>query len=431
LAELPGDFPDFEMKKIETNKPLMFEPKPPRVEVKPLKTEAEPKPAEATPPPNDKPSHSKSVVRGTSARLWDTWIHVVPMGLSGFLMYINIQRWYWFEEEPIEFHHNGVKNSLQFGAKLYELLVIASLGTLTLKLLKRRLVQSEVPLGLLTGAYRIGDIPYIFSTPFWKALPACLPLALFIVMNTIIVTLAGPSSAILMVPELDWYPLPNAFSNVESPFYYWHSRATLWPRQLTKAEIGLYDELPNCDGIGEFTSWCPAGGFAELQGWVQSYGSSYLTNHPTFRSQNGNLGRQLASVESIGDVTTDGAVAMTTVSHSILLTISGLLDFIDEKEVETRVDRERANIGSIVGTKKFKMTTKDNFPIFQPLVQTSCAWMSQDMLDLKTESFFGDSSLNCLGDAMCESMMENRQVSIKDMRYSSETQVHVDISQQS
>jgi len=40
---------------------------------------------------------------------------------------------------------------------------------LTVKVFKRWLVKSHVPVGLLTGAYRIGDISYIFSKVFWSA----------------------------------------------------------------------------------------------------------------------------------------------------------------------------------------------------------------------------------------------------------------------
>ncbi|KXX77940.1 hypothetical protein MMYC01_205916 [Madurella mycetomatis] len=174
------------------------------------------------------------VILGISARPWTSLVHVVPLGITAFIVYINFARWYWFGEDhdlDLILLASTINNTLQFVAKVHELLVIASLGALTIKTFKRRLVESNLPLGLLTGAYRVGDVPYIFSSTFWSSLysPGKL-LALSVAVNTIVATLVGPASAILLVPELDWFPFPDAFSKIQPPTFYNRSLEETWLR---------------------------------------------------------------------------------------------------------------------------------------------------------------------------------------------------------
>ncbi|KAK4122054.1 hypothetical protein N657DRAFT_682519 [Parathielavia appendiculata] len=199
--------------------------------------DAEPSPESAGDPgerqQNPPLPEGKPVILGTDARLWTSLVHVLPLATSVFLITINIRRLYWFDEEGIRWLHlsaDSVRNVLQLAAKVYELLVIASLGALTVKVFKRQLIESHLPLGLLTGAYRVSDIPYVFGGFFWHAFreTSCL-LALLLFGNTILSTLVGPSSAILLVPELDWYPLPGAFSNVHPVFFYNLPTNSTWP----------------------------------------------------------------------------------------------------------------------------------------------------------------------------------------------------------
>lgn len=336
----------------------------------------------------------KPVVLGTSARLWNSSVHLIPMALSAFLIVMNTQRWYWYDEEGPAMPPDAISNMLQFAAKVYELLVIASLGALTVKLFKRRLVESHMPLGLLTGAYRVGDIPYVFSTPFWKTIRKSGWLALFLFINTMVATLAGPSSAILMVPELDWYPLAGAFSNVQPPFYYGLAANKTWPRVVSAALLNQDNQLNNCDSFTAwYAFWCPGAGYSDLWNWLAGWTSSDLDNDPVFQDPTGAVRRRLAINE--GNHLFSPVTAITTVSLPPFLTFGRLLNFI-----------ESGDIGSIAETSKFRLTTRTESPVFQPLVQTRCSMYDWASLRHGSSLLFpNDNFLNCLGDPDCEKML--------------------------
>ena len=220
--------------------------------------------------------HSRAgaeILQGNSARLWASAVHIVPMVVGIILVRMSVRRWYWFNEEltgfalldfPFYGSTDTIRNALQLVAKLYELVVVASLATLTLKVFKRQLVESKLPIGLLTGAYRVGDIRYIFSPSFVVGLNS----------------LVGPASAILMVPELDWYPVRYAFDELPGPVVTFYDRAPshTWPDVLEAS--ALLDSLEGCDSdIGGYPFWCPAGGFPEIRNWVSGWRISLLRNH--------------------------------------------------------------------------------------------------------------------------------------------------------
>ncbi|KAL2139062.1 hypothetical protein VTI28DRAFT_5847 [Corynascus sepedonium] len=348
---------------------------------------------------------AKPVVLENTARLWDSSVHLLPLGLSIFLVVINVQRWYWFSEEDAEdwwfISSDSVFNLLQFAAKVHELLIIASLAALTLKLFKRRLVDSRIPFGLLTGAYRVGDIPYIFSRSFYGAAwGGYWPLALILFVNTILATLVGPSSAILMVPDQDWYPLPRAFSKILQPRVYYDLRPNeTWPRVVGAALPNETDQLERCKGlVGWYAYWCPAAAYSDLWNWVRERAYAELDGDLTSQDPTGRVRRRLAAKQEFR-----GAEVMTTISLSSLVTTGRFLSFIEADRDRPRSTETR--IGTISETPRFKLESTQESTIFQPLVQTQCEVYNQAELSDDYVPFYPTSSLRCLGDANCENML--------------------------
>jgi hypothetical protein len=353
---------------------------------------------------NSWPPDGQPVVLGTRAQFRSSLVHLLPLAISAFLITINYQRWYWFGVEgpggllrALDISPNSIRNLLQLAAKVYELLVIASLGALTIKVYKHQLVESRLPLGLLTGAYRVGDVPYIFGRVFWRAVGKTYGLlALLVFVNTILATLVGPSSAILLVPELDWYSLPGAFSNIQLPVFYFDSPANwTWPRVLSAPVAPLKEsaDLYACDTFaGWFAYWCPSGGFADLYKWLAEWESSDLRNDLVIQDPTGAVRRRLSSAEDrFGH-----AVAMTTVSMPPLLTLGRLLNFI-----------KRDNMGAIHDTPRFRLNISSESTIFQPLVQSQCVAYYGSDISSDALPYFYDGSLKCLGDSFCEDMLKS------------------------
>ncbi|GAB1318978.1 hypothetical protein MFIFM68171_09188 [Madurella fahalii] len=294
------------------------------------------------------------VILGIRARLWTSLVHVVPLGFSAFVVYMNFSRWYWFgeiEEEDPGIPSSMITNMLQFVAKLHELLVITSLGALTIKAFKRHLVESHLPLGLLTGAYRVGDVPYIFSSTFWSALSSSSALlALLVAVNTIVATLVGPASAILLVPELGWFPFPDAFSKIQLPIFYNRSVEETWPRVVSGSTLNRTGELSGCDSFdGWYAYRCPGAGFPELWNWISGWKSSSLETTLTSQDPTGAVRRRILSEpwsDSFGRSIFGGSSASyaTAVSMASLVTIGRLLNFIKEKSDDDNVFSATENV---------------------------------------------------------------------------------------
>ena len=88
-----------------------------------------------------------------------------------------------------------------------------------------------------------------------------LLLGIFLLVTTIILTLVGPASAVLIVPELDFFPLSDALSNIQGPIFYNRSPNDTWPQLLDGPARGIeyYDSE-----AGLVAYQYPTGGFSEL-----------------------------------------------------------------------------------------------------------------------------------------------------------------------
>ncbi|KAK5653664.1 hypothetical protein OQA88_8694 [Cercophora sp. LCS_1] len=255
---------------------------------------------------------------------------------------------------------------LQLAAKLHEILIVFFLSTLTISLSTRRLVESCLPFGLLTGAYRIGTIAYIFSYEFWKVVSGsfrgAVPPILFIAANSMIAALVGPASAILMAPAQDWFAFPDAFSGLQGSIFYNFDLNKTWPLVASVGEGGTVDTIHCSQMGGLYAEWCPTAGFVELWTWLSGWPSSQLESSVAFQEATGVLRRRL-HVEL--KLALDGAVTFTsTISHPSALTGGRLLSYIDK--------RDAGAISQLRPDVKFKLTTAGTSPIYQLLVQTRC-----------------------------------------------------------
>ncbi|TDZ16153.1 hypothetical protein Cob_v010891 [Colletotrichum orbiculare MAFF 240422] len=111
-----------------------------------------------------------------------------------------------------------ISNMLQLVAKIHELLIVASLSLIMLAMSRRRLITDGLRLGFLTGSYRVGDLGYLKTAAFWRQglatfEPWKVLLSGFLVFATIMSTIVGPASAVLLIPTLDWYEFRNGTAN--------------------------------------------------------------------------------------------------------------------------------------------------------------------------------------------------------------------------
>lgn len=105
--------------------------------------------------------------------------------------------------------------ALQFLAKIHEMLIVLSLSRLAYDRVQQDLLSGPhgVPLGFLSAGTQVDSAEYIFSQRFWQGFIQHhlslrrLGMTLFLLLLFVLATVAGPASAIIMIPSLDWWPM--------------------------------------------------------------------------------------------------------------------------------------------------------------------------------------------------------------------------------
>jgi hypothetical protein len=130
---------------------------------------------------------------------------VPSVGITIFFLVLCAKEQLWTSKD--------VLNVMQFAAKIHEILIIASLSNVVLHRVRYCLLKPEgIQLGLLASSFQVSSFLYHTKTEFWGAIWFTHPTslnslctAILLVSSFILATLAGPTSAIIMVPKLDWY----------------------------------------------------------------------------------------------------------------------------------------------------------------------------------------------------------------------------------
>ncbi|KPI42576.1 uncharacterized protein AB675_9559 [Cyphellophora attinorum] len=134
-----------------------------------------------------------------------TLTHWVPFGAALTLLVLNSKGIIVADEVDV------VQNNLyQFGAKLFELLMQASIATIILGIVRSQALEGNdgLPLGMLMASARTHDVSYLWSSEFFGSLTSTksrwmrqyarvFAVALLILLATVV----GPSGAILLLPS--------------------------------------------------------------------------------------------------------------------------------------------------------------------------------------------------------------------------------------
>ena len=133
----------------------------------------------------------------------------------------------------------------QFGAKVHEIAIEASLSAVIFSCVRYELLLGDgIPFGALFSGLQVAQASYLWSMEFWgtvcsKKVPFKRRLRLLVVLtaSVFLAAVAGPSSAILLVPRLDYWPAgsTNIWINVTSD--------SVWPNRL----VNLCISLNQCD----------------------------------------------------------------------------------------------------------------------------------------------------------------------------------------
>ncbi|KAK5455005.1 hypothetical protein LTS15_005725 [Exophiala xenobiotica] len=214
-----------------------------------------PDPASVPQEPLEQPK--QAIRKGFWANFTKLLPHMTASIVAAIVVGINFRNLYWMDlvDPTVEIlpgiTQGGALNALQLAAKLVELVLVASLGSIVLHVAQNHLVGDHgLPLGLITNTFSIGSGDFLRTKAFWAS--AWTSKAhywrfwLFSLFATLLATLTGPSSAIAVIPSLNWFPVDEPFDNNVLPYYVFNESTTLWPDVVTGASVNSASSGIDC-----------------------------------------------------------------------------------------------------------------------------------------------------------------------------------------
>lgn len=211
--------------------------------------------------------------------LYDLLLHLPPVAITAVLVYLNIQSVYWGDAQANGTLQSTLLSGLQFAAKAHELWMGFSIATIVSHFVIVMLARHKgLPFGLLGAGIQVGDTSFFLRKSFWlsairpsrKRKFGIIMFATFVALCSAISAFAGPSSAIAMRPNFDWWQVTNDTLN-----YQFQLSADLWPMKLLVPP----DNEVNCsryDDAGS-TSFCPASGLLDITTLLQTHNMDSLS----------------------------------------------------------------------------------------------------------------------------------------------------------
>ncbi|EXF81581.1 hypothetical protein CFIO01_03785 [Colletotrichum fioriniae PJ7] len=415
-----------------TNTLLPTEPLPDTTSVPPRAYSRSPSPGQGNyspfeapleEPPKDRKTfpayggQGKHITRKNWLRFFTGWaVHFPALASTIAILFISQQDRYWYSEEGVSLHVGSsnitlnadtINNLLQLPAKIHELLIIASLSSIVLAMFRRSLILDGVRLGFLTGGYRVGDLTYLGTSAFWRQglntrKPWEFLLAGFVVFATLISTIIGPASAVLLVPTLGWYSLDQAtdFQKIKPLLFYALDPESVTPSFLQEDASPLHGKATCKSFAGFYVYGCPAAGFSDIWSWAQSFRAGDLGDKPSFHYPPTELRRELVFANSSDSSSSSPAKASiilsTTPPHFLMVSLGLFSDYMASPEMVKTLGGESYRIKTSYQQEEHK--------IFQPFVQSKCrtfkkpkaADLGPTDLELPIKSFHCFEDENCL-----------------------------------
>ena len=205
--------------------------------------------------------------------------HMIPLAATITILILNARGVYW--QDLGRPNQNTILQALQYAAKAHELTMAASLTAIVVHQIQYDLSSSKgVSLGFLTAGFRLSDPLYICTREFLggamarvhsRGMSRFTALTYLLVLGVALTLVVGPSSAIAMIPRLNWWEVSkmNAFGPLYTDRVYFNrTEAELWPENITNA---IYANVSTCDAIDPQD--CAVGAADVVGQWVSLHQS--------------------------------------------------------------------------------------------------------------------------------------------------------------
>lgn len=149
----------------------------------------------------------KAIRKSRTVALLRCLIHLIPVSFALFEIILNWNTYY----IGVSVYNQAV---YQVVAKIHEVAIQASLATVVFSYIRHEMtIGNGIPFGTLFSGLQINQIAYLWSMEFWGSLRSPhlptrrkMTMMFLIPVSIILASLSGPSSAILLIPRLDFWP---------------------------------------------------------------------------------------------------------------------------------------------------------------------------------------------------------------------------------
>lgn len=197
--------------------------------------------------------------------------HLIPIAIGIGLASLNVVDHYVGSDLGGPPLHDSVKLvGFRVAAKMIELLCVASMARFILAFVRHELVSPRgIPFGILSSSVDFSHITYLMSHEFWSAvwvptmqLHRRVLFVLALALSTILATLIGPTTAILLQPRLEWWPAGGTDVWIDT------TQDALYPRVINSSSI-IRGSGYNCETSDHED--CLAGGWQGLAKWLNTF----------------------------------------------------------------------------------------------------------------------------------------------------------------
>ena len=216
-------------------------------------------------------------------------VHIIPILTSGAIIAVNVHGVFIGIDFPGALKSDTMTLlGLQVAAKAQEILVVASLSQIIFQFVRHELLFGDgLPLGLIGSGFTFSTLGFYFTKEFYGALTYLasqrkrgrkIAFLFLLVVCGLTSLLAGPASAVLLVPKTQAYPAGG------TKFYLNGTEEDFWPKDLSDvSELRHLCSSTNSTSLGI----CPGGGFVSLQQqWASlNYTNFILQNIPDYAKE--------------------------------------------------------------------------------------------------------------------------------------------------
>ncbi|KAL8769681.1 MAG: hypothetical protein Q9194_005387 [Teloschistes cf. exilis] len=199
----------------------------------------------------------KAFQRDRLMALLRSTIHILPFTVALGEVIINWRGYY------IGANVNGL-NLLQFAAKLHEMAMQSSLAVIVFGYVRHVVFSGNaLPIGALLSGLQLTQVSYLWSMELWGIVAAKIPwrrkvaVMTLIIVAVLLASTVGPSSAILLIPNLNYWPAGSTgiWMNVTAQ--------DLWPSRLDGSNIPGY-----CLQAPNITNGCPSSEWESISDYL-------------------------------------------------------------------------------------------------------------------------------------------------------------------